>query len=470
MHDFSLKHLSDALLLEGLARLADDDRLTNARLLAHIAEVQRRRLYLEHGCSSMYRYCVDRLGMSADVAYKRVRAARAARRCPAILPAIADGRLHLSGVSLLAKHLTRENARELLAAAEHKSRRGIERLLVCRFPREAAVATPGTAAAPVPTPHRGADRATPETAVGPAALPFGDVMPASQEQAPGPVRSADASLMACAATHYGRARISPIGPGASELVALLSDEACAQLEASRDLLAHAVPSGDLAEVLERAIALQYARLLKRRCGATDRPRTSTDADGAADQVRTGDDSAAPRASSNRRRIPNAVLRAVWERDGGRCTFTSADGHRCEERSRLELDHVVPVARGGQSTVENLRLLCRAHNQHTAERALGRDLVRARREAAQRRRAAERFHRQAERERTEKRRREIERQRDELGEAFRLLGYRDRDLECALAYCASRAEAPPEERLEYALGCMAPRVRKERPAPCEDEAA
>jgi len=453
MHDFSLKHLSDARLLEDLARLADTDRLTNARLLAHIAEVQRRRLYLEHGCSSMYRYCVDRLHMSADVAYKRVRAARAVRRCPAILAAIADGRLHLSGVSLLATHLTRANARELVVAVERRSRREIEKLLADRFPRSAAVPAIGVSAAPSPAPGTGNGApAKAEARVVPAT---GDVMALSQEQAPGPVASASAPVTACAAMGSPRARISPVGPGVSELVALLGDEACAQLEASRDLLAHAVPSGDLAEVLERAIALQYAQLLKRRCGATDRPRTSADADGAA-----------PRMGTNPRRIPNAVLRAVWERDCGRCSFTSADGHRCEERSRLEVDHVVPVARGGQPTVENLRLLCRAHNQHAAERTLGREKVSAGRAVAQRRRAAERFHKQVERERTEQRRREIERQREELGEAFRLLGYRGRDLELALAYCASRAEARAEERIKYALGCLAPKVRKESLAPGE----
>ena len=57
-----------------------------------------------------------------------------------------------------------------------------------------------------------------------------------------------------------------------------------------------------------------------------------------------------------------MKRAVWERDGGRCTFVSESGHRCESRTRLEYDHVEPVAQGGQATVKDLRLRCRAHNQ------------------------------------------------------------------------------------------------------------
>jgi hypothetical protein len=142
---------------------------------------------------------------------------------------------------------------------------------------------------------------------------------------------------------------------------------------------------------------------------------------------------------------------------------SPDGCRCQERGRLEIDHVVPVALGGAARPENLRLLCRAHNQHAAEVALGCERLAARREVAQRRRAAERFYRERERERTDRRAAEIERQRAELGEAFRQLSYRGRDLEQALAWCASRPEGSLEERLKYALGCMAPRVRRD-PAP------
>ncbi len=84
----------------------------------------------------------------------------------------------------------------------------------------------------------------------------------------------------------------------------------------------------------------------------------------------------PRASGVRKGyIPARVRRAVWERDGGRCTFVSARGHRCNAQRFLEFDHVVPVARGGASTVEGLRLRCRAHNQYEAERVFGAEFMR-----------------------------------------------------------------------------------------------
>ena len=89
--------------------------------------------------------------MSEEAACKRIRAARAAREFPALFPALAEGRLHLGGVVLLAPYVSEETAGELLAVATHKSKAQIERLLAERFPRRdvairvrAMTETPGT--------------------------------------------------------------------------------------------------------------------------------------------------------------------------------------------------------------------------------------------------------------------------------------------------------------------------------------
>jgi len=82
-----------------------------------------------------------------------------------------------------------------------------------------------------------------------------------------------------------------------------------------------------------------------------------------------------------------VKRDVWERDQGQCTFVSDTGRRCESRKFLEYDHVDPVARGGQATVQGLRLRCRGHNQLEAERTFGAGFMSAKREEARRTAAA-----------------------------------------------------------------------------------
>jgi hypothetical protein len=106
MRDYSLTHLSDAALLRDLSALAARERATTAEFLAHIAEVDARRLYVPAGFSSMHAYCVGELRLSEDAAYKRIQAARAGRQFPALFVAVSEGRLHLAAACLLAPHLT----------------------------------------------------------------------------------------------------------------------------------------------------------------------------------------------------------------------------------------------------------------------------------------------------------------------------------------------------------------------------
>ena len=75
------------------------------------------------------------LRLSEDATAKRIQAARIARRFPTIFDALAQGQLHLTGVGLLAPHLTEHTAGELIAGASHKTKAEIERLIAARFPR-----------------------------------------------------------------------------------------------------------------------------------------------------------------------------------------------------------------------------------------------------------------------------------------------------------------------------------------------
>src|SRR5689334_24403753 len=128
MRQYSLTHLSDAALLKDLGTLVAQDRATTASLLAHIAEVDARKLYLPAGYPSMHAYCVDELRLSEDAAFIRIRAARAARLVPALFDAVATGELNVTAVNLLAPHLTLGNAPELIALAARKRDRKSTRL------------------------------------------------------------------------------------------------------------------------------------------------------------------------------------------------------------------------------------------------------------------------------------------------------------------------------------------------------
>ena len=131
----SLKTVSDRKLLGGLDDLVAKGRQNEADLLAYLAEVDRRELYLEQGYSSMFGYCTEVLYFSEATAFRRIAVARAARKVPLLLERIREGALHVAGAKLLAPTLTPENHVELLDLARHKSKRAIEKILADRAPK-----------------------------------------------------------------------------------------------------------------------------------------------------------------------------------------------------------------------------------------------------------------------------------------------------------------------------------------------
>src|SRR5262249_27699422 len=131
----SLSHLSDQQLVGALSELLKQERISTAGVLAHLAEIDARKLYLPAAYPSMYAYCVEELHFSEDAACMRIAVARASRQFPDLLDAIAEGRLHLRGAARLAAHLVPENAQSLIAASTGKTYREIEQLLAERFPR-----------------------------------------------------------------------------------------------------------------------------------------------------------------------------------------------------------------------------------------------------------------------------------------------------------------------------------------------
>jgi hypothetical protein len=122
----SLTHLSDEALVASLASVCADERRLLARLIQHLVEVEDRRLHLKAACSSMFDFCVRRLGMSEGGAFRRLNAARLVRRFPGMVNAIERGELHLSSLVLLRDHLTEANVEALVAATRGKSKREVD--------------------------------------------------------------------------------------------------------------------------------------------------------------------------------------------------------------------------------------------------------------------------------------------------------------------------------------------------------
>jgi hypothetical protein len=348
-----LESMSDREVVARLEELLREERRLTASVLAHLGEVEARRLYLPAACSSMHVYCVRVLGMSDDKAYKRIRAARVVRRFPVLAAAVAEGRLHLTAVVMLAPHLTDENAAELVAEASGKSKADIEILLAQRAPRadvparldrvaeQALLVVQGPVGhevvpGPVPVAPQVAAKVAPQAAAGVA------------------------PQVAAKAAAQVAAKVAPLSPERFALQLTIGEETRGKLLRAQALLRPQVPSGDLAEVLDRALDALIEKVEARKFGRVKKPR-------------------AAKASRSRRYVPREARREAVARDGARCAFVAEDGRRCEETGFLELDHVVPVAQGGDAD-DGVRILCRSHNQYEAERILGRDAVAAGRAA------------------------------------------------------------------------------------------
>jgi hypothetical protein len=340
----NLSKLSDARLVDDTVKLVRQRSSQTALIVAHLVVIARRQAHRALGYSSLYRFCVQALHLGEQSAYKHVWAVGLARRCPQLLDAIAKGRVHLAGVCELARHMTTQNAAELLDAATHKTRREIQCMLAERFPKPdvptLVMALPG-----------GPD--APESAHEPVVTTADtNVTPMSCKPSPGKVSAReDASVEPSQDVAPTYSRITPIAPARFAMQLTICQRTHDLLQRAKELLAHSQPGCDLPKVLELALAEFVKKLEKRKFGDTHAPK-------------------ARRASGDSRYIPADVKRRVAERDGKQCTFVSENGVRCDARERLEYDHVTPFARGGRSTVENVRMRCHAHNQLYAEQVYG----------------------------------------------------------------------------------------------------
>jgi hypothetical protein len=337
-HKRSLQSLSDDELLRRLADLLRQSRRVESDLVAHIAEVDERRLYAREASPSMFAYCTEVLHLSEAEAYLRIAAARASREHPRLLDMLGDGRLHLTGIAKLAPHLTRENRDALLERATHKSKRQIEELIAEIAPQpdvptmiRRLPARPAPPSAPTPLDPG---------VVGPAQLrPDGVALPqkaTERDQAP-----AQPSL----------ALVQPLAPARYKVQFTATAQLLDKLQRLHALMRPQVPDGDLAAIIEQAVSEKLERLEAMRFARTLAPRkTLSETD----------------TSPASRHVPAAVRRVVSARDGGRCRYTDERGQRCTERGRLEFHHRIPFGFGGDHRAENVRLMCRAHNAYLAE--------------------------------------------------------------------------------------------------------
>ena len=357
---------SKALALR-LHDLVGEERNVQVDFILHLDEFDQRRAYLEGGYGSLWDYCLKALHLREGAAWRRMAAMRVLRRFPSMEAALRDGRLCLSTLALLGQVLTDENAGDLLARAAYRSKAEVDSLVASVKPRP----TPADGVRKLPEPRGVPCEPAVALAVAPPVStavppPLAATVSAGPRDAveplSGPVAAAPVPAVAGRPPHRDApsAEMHAVSEDRWSLRVTIDRDLKEDLETLATLLSHKVPRGNLAAVLREAIRCAIERHGKRK--------------GAVAPARKRSPPPAARESSDPRAIPMEVRREVWKRDGGRCTWAGPDGRRCDSRWQLELDHIEPPLFGGRSTVENLRLRCRAHNLLYAEQVYGREYM------------------------------------------------------------------------------------------------
>ncbi len=368
----ALQAVPDDELLHRLGELVSCSRRVEADVVAHIGEVEERRLYAREASPSMFAYCTERLHLSEAESYRRITVARAARKHAVLLAMLRDGRLHLTGIAMLAPLLTPENRDSVLARATHRSKRQLEELVADLSPRPDAPSVirklpqkRNSLLAGVPQTEEQTSRAlelVPER-VDAAAEPVPDGGIAARELVPDRVR---APLDVALAPPPRPAVVEALSPARYKVQFTANAELRDKLERLSALMRSEVPDGDLAAIIESAVTEKLERLEGRRFAQTRTPRKGLE-----------DTDTSPVS----RHIPAPVRRAVRERDGDRCRYVDEQGRRCSGRDRLEFHHRHPFGLGGDHSPGNLRLLCVSHNRYEAERDYGQAAINRHRRSA-----------------------------------------------------------------------------------------
>jgi 5-methylcytosine-specific restriction endonuclease McrA len=365
--------LSDQELLSEVSRRAASEREATATLVASLAEMDARRLHLAEGCSSLFRYCTERLHLSEDAAYHRIEAARVARRFPITLEHLACGELSLTTIAMLGPHLTAGNHEWLLEAARGRSKREVEVLVrgIAPLP-DVRASIRKVAGGAVLSAAAAAERACPRVADSAAGDPVAE--PASSDDLAvfvdgADLRNPDLAVLSAAADSGllaaddpparsaialdvvsatptatpRRAEIRALSPASYSLRVTLSADAHAKLRKAQDLLRHQVPNGDPAVIVARALTLlveqleraKFAKRTERRPTVKPRKRLKHEpVAGSAKRSIVSPDPGTPEPAKSTKR-PEPIPRAETRESGG---------HGREQQDRRPSQQVLPGRR------------------------------------------------------------------------------------------------------------------------------
>ncbi|MCB9892315.1 MAG: HNH endonuclease [Planctomycetes bacterium] len=372
-----VEQLSKDELRSQAPRLAGITLKHTAELIAHISVIADKQAFRPE-YTSLFTYCMNELGLSESETHVRTQVANVCRRHPELLDSLGANRMSLTVAGKLSPHLNQENAAELIVACEGMTRRQVEEYLV-QFKHGKEV-TPGIRAVsptntlPAPTTGEAKHEQTSEGSSVPS-LPVPNL-------------------------HRPVRRIEPVKPDVFNFRFAASGAFKSKLERLAEVVGVVDITGKLAELLDMAIehaleAKDPQRKLERRRKREARrasaeqgsntapPGASPRPDEVAIETEIAPPVVPPKPSS--RYVSSELREFVFERANYRCEFITEGGVRCDERTGLQIDHIVPHGMHGPTVLANLRCFCGVHNRWVAEQVYGEEFMRARIEEARRKR-------------------------------------------------------------------------------------
>jgi hypothetical protein len=333
-------------LTDNLAALLRREHDALAEFLVALAAFDHDRVWIQLGYPSLFDFLHRELRLSRSAAHYRKVAAQLIQQVPAVVEALRQGRLCMTSVVEAARVVTSENCETVLPRFFGRSRREAMEVVAALQPHPAPP-TKTVVTSPRPASHATAAREGAAAPSLPLSSPPGE---ATRRSGDSPGEFARGEGQPTSAPPPPPLEVVPLSTEKRRVHITLSKRFLEKLAAATDALSHAHPGASPEDVLEAGLDLVLAQARKRR-GLVEKPRKS-------------------RAPAKDDRIPAEVKRAVWSRDGGRCQWPLESGGVCGCTRQIEYDHRQPIALGGTSTIENVRLLCKRHNLLAARLALG----------------------------------------------------------------------------------------------------